>query len=128
MNKKIEFAEKQRGVTMIVLVITIIVLLILASATTNMVIGNNGVINKAKDYKTKQEIDALKLEIKTIQNIWNLDKESENTLTEKDLWNRMVKAGIIEKAEDVEGPVDEKEESKTYILHTKQGYKIEIKN
>ena len=113
---------------MIVLVITIIVLLILASATTNMVIGNNGVINKAKDYKTKQEIDALKLEIKTIQNIWNLDKESENTLTEKDLWNRMVKAGIIEKAEDVEGPVDEKEESKTYILHTKQGYKIEIKN
>ena len=45
MNTKI---KEEKGITLIVLVITIIILLILASVSLNILIGENGLINKAK--------------------------------------------------------------------------------
>lgn len=47
--------NKNKGITLIALVITIIVLLILAAITINMVIGNNGIIEKAQEAQKKQE-------------------------------------------------------------------------
>ena len=41
--------SNRHGVTLIALIITIVVLLILAGITISSVIGNNGVLNKAKD-------------------------------------------------------------------------------
>lgn len=52
MNKKI---RNERGITLIVLVITIIVLLILAGVTFNALSGENGIITRAKDAKQKVE-------------------------------------------------------------------------
>ena len=52
MNKKI---RNERGITLIVLVITIIVLLILAGVTFNALSGENGIITMAKDAKQKVE-------------------------------------------------------------------------
>lgn len=49
MKKKIENA----GITLIALVITIVILLILAGVTLNLVLGDNGIIGKAKDAKDK---------------------------------------------------------------------------
>ena len=46
---------KQRGITLIALVITIIVLLILAGVTIAMVLGPNGIVNRAKESKSKTE-------------------------------------------------------------------------
>ena len=43
--------QKSKGITLLALVITIIVLIILAGVTISMVVGDNGVINKAKDAK-----------------------------------------------------------------------------
>ena len=48
-------AHPQRGITLIALVITIIVLLILAGVTIAMVLGPNGIIDRAKESKTKTE-------------------------------------------------------------------------
>ena len=44
-------AQKERGITLIALVITIIVLLILAGVTIAMVVGDNGILTRAKGAK-----------------------------------------------------------------------------
>ena len=45
--------KKERGITLIALVVTIVVLLILAGVSINFVLGNNGIINKTKDAKVE---------------------------------------------------------------------------
>lgn len=50
-----KMAKERRGVTLIALVITIIVLLILAGVTIAMLAGENGIISKAMQAKTKTE-------------------------------------------------------------------------
>ena len=49
-----------RGITLVALVITIIVLLILAGVSISLVVGDNGIMTRAKDAGTKtSEADAL---------------------------------------------------------------------
>ena len=43
----------KKGITLVALVVTIVVLLILAGVSINLVLGNNGIIAKAKDAETK---------------------------------------------------------------------------
>ena len=45
--------KKERGITLIALVVTIVVLLILAGVSISLVLNNNGVISKAKDARDK---------------------------------------------------------------------------
>ena len=45
--------EKQKGITLVALVVTIVVLLILAGVSINLVLGENGLITQAKDAKEK---------------------------------------------------------------------------
>ena len=45
--------KNKKGITLVVLVVTIVVLLILAGVSINLVLGNNGIIVKAKDAETK---------------------------------------------------------------------------
>ena len=51
--------RKQKGITLVALVVTIIVLIILAGVTLNIVLDNDGIINKAKqavdDYENAQK-------------------------------------------------------------------------
>ena len=49
MNEKM----KQKGVTLIALVITIIVLIILSGVTINMLVGENGIITQAQRAKNE---------------------------------------------------------------------------
>ena len=54
--------SKERGITLIALVVTIVVLLILAGVSINLVLGNNGIITKAKESRTETrmaQIDEL---------------------------------------------------------------------
>ena len=59
--------EKNKGITLIVLVITIIVLLILAGVSIAMLTGTNGILTQAQNAKNKSEIfsekEAIQLEI-----------------------------------------------------------------
>ena len=41
--------RKQKGITLVALVITIIVLLLLAGVTISLLVGENGIITKAKE-------------------------------------------------------------------------------
>ncbi len=45
--------KNQRGITLVALVVTIVVLLILAGVSINLVLGNNGIIAKAKEAQRK---------------------------------------------------------------------------
>ena len=45
--------KEMKGITLVALVVTIVVLLILAGVSINLVLGDNGIIAKAQDAKTK---------------------------------------------------------------------------
>ena len=45
--------KEMKGITLVALVVTIVVLLILAGVSINLVLGNNGIIDKAKEAKRK---------------------------------------------------------------------------
>lgn len=55
--------NKEKGITLIALVVTIIVLIILAAVSINLVLGENGIISKAIEAKTKSEDEKIKEEI-----------------------------------------------------------------
>ena len=55
--------SKNTGITLIALVITIIVLLILAGISIAMLTGENGLLTKASDAKTKTEVEGDKEQI-----------------------------------------------------------------
>ena len=63
--------KEVRGITIISLVVTIVVLLILASVSVSLVIGNNGLFDRAKSTQKVQTIagikEALELEKADIQ-------------------------------------------------------------
>ena len=48
---KLMNTQKRNGITLITLVITIVVLLILVVVSINMLIGDNGILNKVKEAK-----------------------------------------------------------------------------
>ena len=52
--------KRNKGITLIALVITIIVLLILVAITLRFVLGKNGLINRAKESKLKTRADSNK--------------------------------------------------------------------
>ena len=87
--------EKNKGITLIALVVTIIVLLILAGISITMLSGQNGILNRATTATVESEManvaESLQLYLgnKTIDNTLNyIDKDSLSTLKEN---------GIIDK-------------------------------
>ena len=56
--------SKQRGITLIALVVTIVVLLILAGVSINLVLGNNGIITKAKESRTETRMSQIDEQVK----------------------------------------------------------------
>ena len=68
--------RKQKGITIIALVITIVVLLILAGVTINLVLGNNGIIIKAQEATEEYMIAKEKEIIGFAQNEAKLDKDN----------------------------------------------------
>ena len=63
MNSKIE-CKKDKGITLIALVVTIIVLLILAGISINALTGQNGLLNRATEAKEKSENSQKEEQIK----------------------------------------------------------------
>ena len=61
MKKNIKKNEK--GITLVALVVTIVVLLILAGISLNLVLGQNGIVNKAKEAKEKTTKDQENIQI-----------------------------------------------------------------
>lgn len=61
----------QKGITLVALVVTIVVLIILAGVSISLVLGQNGVVTRAKDAKDLQA---------------NAQKHETDSLTNVDAW------------------------------------------
>ena len=87
--------KKERGITLVSLVVTIIILIILAGVSINLILGNNGVIEKAKGAKeiNSEQSAKEKLELE-IGNI-SIDKFSIETYNEEYFDNYMQQKGFI---------------------------------
>ena len=77
---------KEKGITLIALVVTIVVLLILAGVTMNAVFGDTGIIKKAQDAQSKMN-EAQQNDLKGINEIekWITEytEKNEGSNTEK---------------------------------------------
>ena len=54
-NNYLTHTVREKGITLIALIVTIIVLLILAGITIGAITGDNGIINQAQSAKTENE-------------------------------------------------------------------------
>ncbi len=63
LNKNIILQNNAKGITLIALVVTIIVLIILAGISISLVLGNNGIVEKAKQAKEQTEQARINEEI-----------------------------------------------------------------
>ena len=68
--------EKEKGITLIALVVTIIVLIILAGVSINLVLGENGIVNKAKKAKENMELAQIEEEKELNELYAQLEAES----------------------------------------------------
>ena len=69
--------RKQRGITLIALVVTIIILIILSGVSINLVLGENGIITIAK--RTKENMELAQIEEEKELNELYTQLEAENT-------------------------------------------------
>ena len=111
---------KNKGITLIALVVTIVVLLILAGITISLVFGSNGVIQKAQDSKEQTEIGEMieKLEMAKVP----VYADGNGSYKVQDYWNRIESEGLIaDKTVDIIDNGDG-----TYEVTTTPGYVFEI--
>ena len=73
-NNYLKHTKKQKGITLIALVITIIVLLILAGVTIATLTGENGILTRATDAKEQTEIASVKEQAQLDITNWVADK------------------------------------------------------
>lgn len=64
--RKLQEKKYEKGITLVALVVTIVVLLILAGVSIGTVIGDNGIITKAKEAETKTKEGQAKDEMSLV--------------------------------------------------------------
>lgn len=117
---------KQKGITLVSLVVTTIILIILAGVSINLIIGQDGIITKAKQAKENMEIAVTK-EQERLNELYSqmmiaTNDDSQITISIKDL-NKIIDERVEEKTTSLESQIsalqtsiDEKVEEKTASL------------
>ena len=77
--------KKNKGITLVALVVTIVVLLILAGVSINLVLGNNGIIAKAKDAETKSA-EASENDLKGMNSLIEQMERTSTAVRRKNKW------------------------------------------
>lgn len=72
--------KNNNGITLIALVITIIILLILAGISIKLVLGDNGLLGKAKDAREQQTIESIREKLDMVKGSDYLEQEGNNTI------------------------------------------------
>ncbi len=93
--------KKNKGITLIALVITIIVLIILAGISINLVLGENGLFTKAQKAAKDMDIASLKEQIGTELLSMQIENEENNfAVDESDVEKVLSKYGKIIRSEE----------------------------
>lgn len=105
-NSKFGEIEKNRGITLIALVVTIIVLLILAGVSISMLTGQNGILNRASEAKEKTKLSQK--------------QEKSDMAGLEDLINESVDGTSVEQVSDKNPGVLEQDvsDSNVYIINS----------
>lgn len=93
--------KRNKGITLIALVVTIIVLIILAGVSVNLVLGQNGIITKAKEAKKEHEKEAIKEKVSLMMGEYATERE-ENDKKLRPYLEEKEKLGEIESIEESE--------------------------
>ena len=93
--------NKQKGITLIALVITIIVLIILAGISINLILGENGIITKATNAKEVTRAASVQEQKDLWQASKDADEHTGGLVTEslESLVNRLVEKGLLTEEE-----------------------------
>ena len=70
--------KKSKGITLVSLIITIIILLILAGVTISMILGENGIINKAKNAKNNTNRSQFEENVEIAEITYKMNLKVEN--------------------------------------------------
>ena len=95
--------NKNKGITLIALIITIIVLLILAGVTLNMVMGDSGIFGKANKASEQTQISNAKeiIRMQVLENELNKKTKDSNAKSDEDL-QEAVEAKLTEEGYKIE--------------------------
>ena len=99
--------KKEKGITLIALVVTIVVLLILAGVSLNLVIGNNGIITKSKEARIVTRADNAEDEVELwksnnyIAKTSNESSESKETMVQRLIDKKLVYEDEIDRNNEI---------------------------
>ena len=88
--------KKEKGITLIALVITIIILIILAGVSINLVLGENGIVSRAKYAKTTYEEESIKEKVILLLSEYKIE---DNIITLDEFFLKLKNEGKIEEVE-----------------------------
>ena len=88
--------KKEKGITLIALVVTIVVLLILAGVSINLVIGNNGIITKSKEARIVTRADNAEDEVELWKNNnYNAKNSNGSSESKNDMLQRLIDKKLV---------------------------------
>ena len=99
--------KKQKGITLIALVVTIVVLLILAGVTISLLLDENGIIAKSKDARTETRISQIEDEVgmwkqhNFINKESNQEQESADTMLASLISRKLLTEDEIDKNQEL---------------------------
>ena len=89
--------KDMKGITLIALVITIVVLLILAGVSINLLLGDNGIITKAKEAQDSYSKSAVKEKVGFLLNEYEIDKATGENAEFAKFLRKNLQVGVAEK-------------------------------
>ena len=92
--------KKNKGITLIALVITIIILLILAGISILMLTGQNGILNRAQEAKVKNEKSQAQEEVTIALNYLQIENETSSTTLTQENKRKILEDELKKSAKD----------------------------
>lgn len=127
-GKNIKLMKNNNGITLIALVVTIIVLIILAGVSIKIVLGNNGIVEKAKQAKIMQEIASIQEKLELLKAPIQLEEYSvnlENYLKKLEEVKDKYEVNYIEKKNDINAEILVNEKY-IFLIKDKENGDVEI--
>lgn len=93
--------KKQKGITLVALVVTILVLLILTGITISLMIEENGILNYAKEAKVKTEEELAREKLELVLLELQAKKHLDDTYNETDYIDKQIRKNGMMVEEDI---------------------------
>lgn len=103
--------KKERGITLITLVVTVIILIILAGVTLNFTIGDNGIITKTKQARENIVYAGEKEQEQLNQLFWEMDQEGIYTEDEQNAKKDQMIELLQKQVEELKGQITQQEDT-----------------